>query len=497
MRHAHFLSSLRVSLFAALGLAACGGDVDTSSTGSGNGGSSGSGSTKECDGAVAIKSTKGTDTGFATCPDATVHRTHAGACDAPSLPACQGTEDDATCASDADCTDGPHGVCIHQSGQGPGGVVTSCGCVYPCEADADCKAKEVCVCPEVFSSLAYAVCAPASCEAGSDCQSGECGASAYDDGCGVEVSLGCRSNDDLCRLDAECGANMQCVFGETTDKRWSCAGMSCAIGRPLLVEGAARVAPLAARSDWMATAPANVGEVGLDEAERAALASHYLSVAALEHASVASFARFTMELLSLGAPPELVSDAHRAGLDEVEHARLAFALASSYAGRSFGPGPLDLSRVTVGRDAREVLRALVEEGCVGETLGAAEARAIAGEATDAAVQAFHDRVAIEEQRHAELAYRTLAWMLAGADDEDAAFVERCFAEAIERAGATVEGSSLALPGHGLLGAAAVLRLRRQTLAEVVGPCARAALEARASKPRRSFPEVDRSAMARA
>src|SRR5262249_43755535 len=144
---------------------------------------------------------------------------------------------------------------------------------------------------------------------------------------------------------------------------------------------------------------------------RAALAAHWLEVGALEHASVASFARFTLDLLALGAPATLVADAQRAGADEVDHARLAYGLASAYAGRTLGPGPLDLHALALGADVQAVVRSLVIEGCVGETLGVAEALALRDHAVDAALRAVHARIAADEQRHAELSWQALAWLL--------------------------------------------------------------------------------------
>ncbi|MBT9554900.1 MAG: hypothetical protein IV100_02675, partial [Myxococcales bacterium] len=40
--------------------------------------------------------------------------------------------------------------------------------------------------------------------------------------------------------------------------------------------------------------------------QREVLVQRWLSVAALEHASVGSFARFTLQLLAVGAPPDLL-----------------------------------------------------------------------------------------------------------------------------------------------------------------------------------------------
>ena len=71
------------------------------------------------------------------------------------------------------------------------------------------------------------------------------------------------------------------------------------------------------------------------------LAAAWLEIAQLEHASIAAFASLSLRLLAAGAPAELVTASHRAALDEVEHARIAFELASVYGGRRVGPGRFD------------------------------------------------------------------------------------------------------------------------------------------------------------
>jgi hypothetical protein len=80
----------------------------------------------------------------------------------------------------------------------------------------------------------------------------------------------------------------------------------------------------------------------LDPDTRAALACEWLDDARLEHASVASFARFVLELLALGAPAELVHFAQRALGDEIDHARRCFSLASRYAQEPLGPAALQV-----------------------------------------------------------------------------------------------------------------------------------------------------------
>ena len=171
-------------------------------------------------------------------------------------------------------------------------------------------------------------------------------------------------------------------------------------GRPLVVEGAPIIAASTPRADWSLTAE--------PRGQDAELAAAWLADAALEHASIASFARFALELLAVGAPAELVADAHRAALDEVEHARLAYGLAAAY-GAAAGPGPLALARLEVRSDLAAIAASAVAEGCVAETFAAVGARVALAECTDPGVIAVLRRVADDELRHAELAFRFVAW----------------------------------------------------------------------------------------
>jgi len=221
------------------------------------------------------------------------------------------------------------------------------------------------------------------------------------------------------------------------------------------------------RADWIAPGLA----VAAPAASREVLARHWAAVGALEHASVASFARLSLELLALGAPPELVAKAHEAALDEIEHARLAFAVASSHGGAPVGPAPLRVGAGDAGPvDARRVFRETFGDGCVGETLAALEARAAAREAADPAVRAALERIADDEERHAELAWRVVAWLLS-AGLVDASEIEVVTVDlpsepqALDDAAA---GSELAR--HGVLSDRARAECRAAAVHEVVQPC---------------------------
>jgi hypothetical protein len=297
--------------------------------------------------------------------------------------------------------------------------------------------------------------------------------SAYDDGCGSYTQLACRSDDDPCRLHEECfdSGQTMCVL-TTTSSEWACTFPSCVIGRPLLVAGQARTSSSSARADW--STEIVVEAARLRSELREALSQHWLSVAALEHASVASFARFTMQLLALGAPPELLHQAQDAAKDEIEHARIGYAVASSYAGRDIGPGPLELGDVPLVTDLRAAMLELIAEACVGETIGVAEARELAETVSDPTLRRVHRRIADDEQRHAELAWRALAWMLDGAADPLRADARAAFDAAARAIGDPVDPVVVA-PEHGLPSGANTGALRRQAMRDVVLPCAAALL----------------------
>src|SRR5262249_38820263 len=148
-----------------------------------------------------------------------------------------------------------------------------------------------------------------------------------------------------------------------------CAPATCAEGRPFLVGAEARVAETGCRSDWMATGP-SPNAARLTAAERAELATAWTEVALMEHASIAAFARFTMHLLAVGAPASLVERSNAALADETLHAKLAFAIASAYAGRAIGPGPLDIVGALSQSSFRDILVTTIREGCIGETIAA-------------------------------------------------------------------------------------------------------------------------------
>lgn len=222
-----------------------------------------------------------------------------------------------------------------------------------------------------------------------------------------------------------------CPPGTAPDGDGGCLPLT--VRRPFLIGSSLRLADAAPGSDWASSAPsASPGEAA-DVActvTRTWLAEAWLRDGLEEHASIAAFARFTMMLLAVGAPPEIVVASQRASIDEVRHAKECFALAARYGASPRGPAPLSIEGAVVGTPSLVELAALTaEEGCIGETLGAAVAAEQAERATDPRAKAILARIARDEARHAELAWRFVAWAVARGGEP----VRAAVARAIDRA----------------------------------------------------------------
>lgn len=187
------------------------------------------------------------------------------------------------------------------------------------------------------------------------------------------------------------------------------------MGRPLVGdEGQAQVATVASGAAW------SMGGVSASEVEalaqhlspeaRAWLATRWLQDGLAEHASVASFARVSLELMALGAPPELLAAVHGAALDEIDHAQRCFALASAYAQRPLGagalqsPGPRPMSFESLACET-------FLEACVGESAATLQAMRQRRNAAHPRVIETLTRIIDDEAKHAAIAWKTVSWAI--------------------------------------------------------------------------------------
>ena len=272
--------------------------------------------------------------------------------------------------------------------------------------------------------------------------------------CGATVV----SVDGAATLDAGCG-----WIGVSDKGAWCLYPITvippdspCDYGRPLVIDGAAQVAALVTRRGWTAARDAGLAQDG-------ARAETWARIGLAEHASVASFHRFALELMALGAPASLLGLAHAAARDEVRHAELAFALASDFAGVEVGPGPLPLRGLALAGDLVAFAVATARDGCIAETLSALQMAEARDRATDARERAVLQGIAADEARHAALAWQALRWAI----DRGGAPVRQAVAAVFAHGPAVVaDGAGGLLPGD-----VARASIQRGWI-EVVSPAAR-------------------------
>jgi hypothetical protein len=406
----------------------------------------------------------GEDVGIAECDNGVIARVAAKSCRIIARPDYECPRTDAErvspCRTDADCSDILHGRCNAGPYFGP----TPCVCERGCAEDSDCQPDQVCECGSGVGQ-----CVPANCRTSADCANGECARYTYKQCIDGEALIGyaCQTPADTCATNDECPDETGgCGI---VDGHRECTGELCGIGRPFLVNNTARVATPTSRDDWRAGPLPNLS--GLSNIDRADLATWWLDAALMEHASVAAFARFTLELMSLGAPPELVQDATRAMSDETRHAKVCFALASTYRGQALGPAKLAIDGALQVATPRAIVAATIREGCIGETLAALEAALAAERATDPVIVQTLKTIHADEGRHAALAWRFIRWALENghitANELEAEF-ESAVADTETHPTSTERASD---PGrqHGILDRGSRAALRTAALEGVIRP----------------------------
>lgn len=385
------------------------------------------------------------------------------------------------CTRDSQCTAGPYGACL-----GPGGNAGIPNrhwnsCHYGCETDVHCGPEAICVCGPLVGT-----CISATCRSDADCEPGLlCASYLADPGCDFPA-FACQTRDDQCVAASDCTGEERCTVLEGRGVR-ECEARNCIRGRPFLVNGAPRLARIIAGHDGWACHDGHSFYDELSTQVRGRLADAWEAAGLLEHASIAAFARFTLELLAVGAPAELVELAGQAIGDETRHARQCFGLAARFRGMATGPDRLPIEDALQSVALDRIALTTFLEGCIGETVATLEALEAGALATDPQVRSVLAGIAQDEARHAELAWRFLQWALqkAGPDlGERLLAALECEQASAERARPPDEPFVRDLETYGVLPARRCAALRRAALREVVRPC----LERLLSEPvRRTLP----------
>lgn len=418
--------------------------------------------------------------GYEQCENGVVHRVASASCEnstaelaEPDVSAFAGLSVKLECTQHSDCVDQNYGYCERVPAPIPAGL----RCEYGCVEDADCALGMNCYCQAPVGK-----CTEANCNTDADCGDGFlCVEAREPSGCGNPPRYACQTSTDECVLDSDCGSGRACL---PTNGRWVCTPVA-ACGRPFLVAGKARLATLVSRDGWLGEPRPE--PVNLSRAERELLGAYWAQVGLMEHASIAAFARFTLQLLQLGAPSELVIASVAAQADETRHAQQAFALASRHLGRLVGPGPLALNDAELGLNARDVLALVLLEGCIGETVAAMEASIAARRCKDPHTRNVLERIARDEEAHSDLAWRFVRWALIK-DPTLREEVQATFAS-LSRCATDVPASAAqparAEPAHdssayGFVSPSEREQLRERAIGEIILPCLEALLTQRAA-----------------
>ncbi len=147
----------------------------------------------------------------------------------------------------------------------------------------------------------------------------------------------------------------------------------------------------------------------LDMVTRLLLAGYWTDLGRTKHAAVGRFARLTVALLQLGAPPEIVQRAQSAGGAELRHARLAFTLASAFRLSAVGPGALPVAE-DVEAGVAPLVALIVETCCLSATAESLELRALHDRAEDPAVRFVLSETSREASEQVLFGWRTLQWL---------------------------------------------------------------------------------------
>lgn len=190
----------------------------------------------------------------------------------------------------------------------------------------------------------------------------------------------------------------------------------CVEGRPLLMQqcGTPLVAALVPGQGWaIQTDEQPLPDAqALSQPQREAMAQEWKRIATQEHASIAAFARLSLELLRYGAPAKLIEECHACMHDEIRHAKLAIRWASHLSGQALTLGPMGaLAKQPMSENLTQLALANLEEGCCNETLATLLMLDRADRCSHAGMQAAIVEIAHDEQRHAQFAWRLTQWFL--------------------------------------------------------------------------------------
>ena len=187
-------------------------------------------------------------------------------------------------------------------------------------------------------------------------------------------------------------------------------------GRPFLVDGKHRMATssvfkIDTPNDQTAWKLAHEPQTLANSTLNKEIAMNFANQGEAEHASVASFARHTLQLMTMGAPSTLLIGSQEAALDEIRHAKMSYGLANAFSGAIIHPSSLDVDGSVKALGKEDIIQSVINEGCIGETIAAVGAILGANYAKQPMVKDVLEKIAADESNHAQLAWTTVKWAI--------------------------------------------------------------------------------------
>jgi len=237
----------------------------------------------------------------------------------------------------------------------------------------------------------------------------------------------CPKSDPNCVDSCWIFRSEKCEWGSC---KYCAAGVP---GRPFIVDGKSRTTisiEIDNELDSTPWTPSEVRNASTNDSVGKEIGRRWLEQAEGEHASVASFARHTLQLMSIAAPSKILVSSQKAAVDEVNHSKICYGLASSILGYNYEAGPLDIEHSLEKLDLKEVVNSLIKEGCIEETISSVEARLGSYTSKEPVFQTALTQIASEETNHAQLAWDTINW-IKKRFPEISGFVEEAFRYHVE------------------------------------------------------------------
>ena len=142
-----------------------------------------------------------------------------------------------------------------------------------------------------------------------------------------------------------------------------------------------------------------------------------------EHASIATFSKFNLELMSIGSPLWLIQLATNAITDEIRHTQIAFDIANTMNHNDElcnTPNKFPSHKINIDGDWNKIALDTAIGGCIGETISALTMEVGFNNIIDEYIYS----IAKDEIRHSALAWTAIKWMIDNNDGLDVDIADR-------------------------------------------------------------------------